>query len=80
MARNDNNKNKLPPTPQLNPTESFPNAAHDEFCEFSDPMSIDDDHDDDSPLQKSTAGVTVHPVVITTINVGSTLRAIARNA
>ncbi|KAF7902423.1 hypothetical protein EAF00_002326 [Botryotinia globosa] len=43
-------------------------------------MSIDDDHDDGSSLQKSTVGVTVQPVGTTTINLDSTLRAIARNA
>ncbi|KAF7888555.1 uncharacterized protein EAF02_003096 [Botrytis sinoallii] len=80
----NNNKNKLPPTPQLNPTKSFPNAAHDEFYGFGDPMSIDedddDDDDDDSSLQNSTVSVTVQPVGTTTINLDSTLRAIARNA
>ncbi|TGO37009.1 hypothetical protein BHYA_0108g00050 [Botrytis hyacinthi] len=75
----NDNKNKLPSTPQSNPTKSFPNAAHDEFYGFSDPMSIDDDHDDSS-LQKSTVGITVQSASITTINMDSTLRAIARNA
>ncbi|TGO71745.1 hypothetical protein BELL_0536g00110 [Botrytis elliptica] len=72
----------LPPTPQLNPTKSFPNAAHDEVYGFGDPMSIDEDHDDDddSSLQNSTVSVTVQPVGTTTINPDSTLRAIARNA
>ncbi|TGO66011.1 hypothetical protein BOTNAR_0070g00120 [Botryotinia narcissicola] len=62
--------------PQINPTKSIPNAAHDESSGFGDPMSIDDG----SSLQKSTVGVAIQPVGTATINLDSTLRAIARNA